>query len=88
MVQTTTGVSMTLLMIPSAVLFNVFLVYFNLVWSLAIVVSVLLDTKGVRAMKYSNALIAGKRLAGFYLFLIYAMCMLAMLGLFEGLAKV
>jgi hypothetical protein len=87
-VQTTTGVSMTLLMIPSAVLFNVFLVHFNLVWSLASVVSVLEDTKGVSAMKRSNALIAGKRLAGFYLFLIYATSMLAMLGLFGGLAKV
>lgn len=87
LIQETSGVSMTVLMVPSALVFNVFLVHFNLVWSLASVVSVLEDTKGVSAMKRSNILIAGKRLAGFYLFCIYATCIIGMLGLFGGLAQ-
>ncbi|XP_024381444.1 uncharacterized protein [Physcomitrium patens] len=88
LIQESTQVSMTMIMIPSIIVFNVFLVHFNLVWHLASVVSVLEDTKGVCAMKRSNALIAGKRLAGFYLFVIYASCILFMLGLFSGgLAK-
>lgn len=87
-IQETSRVSMTFLMIPSGLVFNVFLVHFNLVWHLASVVCVLEDTKGVSAMKRSNCLIQGKRLTGFYLFCIYAACMVGLLVLFgAGLAK-
>lgn len=86
-IQETSGVNMTFLMIPSGVVFNVFLVHFNLVWHLASVVSVLEDTKGVSAMKRSNTLIQGKRLTGFYFFCIYGACILGLLGLFGGLAR-
>lgn len=85
--QATTGVSMTVLVIPSALVFNFFLVHFNLVWHLASAVSVLEDTKGVSAMKRGNTLIQGKRLVGFCLFCIYAACMVGMVGLFRELGK-
>lgn len=75
---------MMMIMIFFIIVFNVFLVYFNLVWYLVSVVLVFEDIKGVCVMKRSNVFIVGKRLVGFYLFVIYVSCILFMLGLFSG----
>lgn len=49
-------------------------------------VSVLKDIKGVGAMKRSTALMAGKRLAAFYLFAMYASSLVVLSGLLAVLA--
>lgn len=86
-IQEAIKVSMTFVAVPSGVIFNVFLVHFGLVWHLASVVSVLEDIKGVGAMKRSNALMTGKRMAAFCLFAMYTSSLVVVLGLFGGLAK-
>ncbi|CAK9206043.1 unnamed protein product [Sphagnum troendelagicum] len=73
------GLPMAVLGIPLIIAFDGMLVYINLVWHLASVISVLEESYGLGAMKKSVELIKGKKLVGCGLFLIYILCTIGVL---------
>jgi hypothetical protein len=77
--QRTIGLRMEFLGIPALIAFFGMLVYLNLVWHLASVITVLEESYGLEAMKKSVSLIKGKKLVGYGLFLIYIFCIFVVL---------
>ncbi|KAG0573189.1 hypothetical protein KC19_VG156200 [Ceratodon purpureus] len=74
LIQNASGISVLIPGIVVTVVFYCFLVYFNLVWHLASVVSVLEDSCGIGALKKSVDLIKGKRWVACSVFFLYAFC--------------
>jgi len=70
---------MEFLGIPVLIAFFGMLVYLNLVWHLASVITVLEESYGLEAMKKAVSLIKGKKLVGYGLFLIYIFCVFVVL---------
>jgi hypothetical protein len=83
LLQKTIGVTMLPILIPLAVAFYMILVYLNLLWHLASVISVLEDSTGLHALRKSYHLMQGKNLIGFCLFLIYIACTVTILSFFQ-----
>lgn len=87
LLQAGTGMSVLIPGILVTVVFYCFLVYFNLVWHLASVVSVLEESFGIAALKKSLDLIKGKRWVACSVFLLYAFCMFVVLTLFNAMVR-
>lgn len=85
--QNATGISVLIPGIVVTVVFYCFLVYFNLIWHLASVVSVLEDSYGIGALKKSVDLIKGKRWAACSVFLLYAICTFVVLTSYNHLVS-
>ncbi|XP_024375619.1 uncharacterized protein [Physcomitrium patens] len=81
--QSATGMNVLFLGIPVLIVFYTFLFYFNVVWHLASVVSVLEDSYGINALKKSTELIKGKRWVGCCVFLIYTVCTFVVLFMYN-----
>jgi hypothetical protein len=86
-IQAATGITVLPIVVPVWIAFDALLIYFNLVWHLASVVSVLEESYGIGALKKSAHLIKGKRLVGFCLFSIYVISVVFVLSLFRGLVS-
>lgn len=85
LVQAASGISVFIPGVLVTILFYSFLVYFNLVWHLASVVSVLEESYGIGALKKSVDLIKGKRWVACSVFLLYAFCTFLVLTLYNAL---
>jgi hypothetical protein len=81
--QMATGLPVTLFFVPLLLVFYCLLVYINLVWHLASVVTVLEDSYGISAMTKSADLIKGKRRVGCVIILLYLAATILVLMLFN-----
>jgi len=77
------NVNLLILFIPVVILFYCLLIYFNLVWHLASVISVLEESYGIGALKKSAELIKGKRRVACVVFVVYGMCTIFVVSLFN-----
>lgn len=82
-----TGITGLIPGVAVVVVFYCFLIYFNLVWHLASVVSVLEDSYGIGALKKSVDLIKGKRWVACSVFLLYAFCTFLVLSSYNHLVS-
>lgn len=82
-----TGMNVLFLGIPVLIVFYTFLFYFNVVWHLASVVSVLEGSYGIDALKKSSELVKGKRWIGCCVFLIYTVCTFLVLFMYNLMVR-